>query len=164
MKKTALFLIFFTALCISTMAQSHQTPAINSSLTACNTSHLTTGNIFFKNGFDDPITKDHDFYIQKSKNQRTAGWVLLSAGVGLSGIGLLIGTNRNASFDQAATGAVITGIGALSGIISIPFMIMAGVNKHKAKVMLTNQKTGFGLPPNVSKDIVGITVKIPIGK
>ena len=107
--------------------------------------------------------KDYDYYMRKRKNNLTAGWVTLGSGVLLSGIGLLIGTNANASFDDAATGGIITVIGAASGIASIPCMIMASVYKHKAKVQLSSQKTGFGVPPGVSKDIVGITFKIGIG-
>ena len=107
--------------------------------------------------------KDYDYYMRKRKNNLTAGLVTLGAGVVFSGIGLLIGTKTNASFDDAATGAVITIIGAASGIASIPCMIMATVYKNKAKVQLSTQKTGFGVPPGVSKDIVGITFKIGIG-
>jgi hypothetical protein len=31
-------------------------------------------------------------------------------------------------------------------------------------MLLNNQKTGFGLPFNVGKDITGVTITIPIGK
>lgn len=162
MKKGTLILSLFTGLYISTMAQSDQTPKVNGNFTAYNTSRLSTRNSFLKTGFDDPITKDYDFYIQKSKNQRAAGWVLLGGGVLLSGVGLLIGANSSATFSQAETGVIIMGVGALAGLGSIPLMIMAHVNKNKAKLMLSNQKTGFGVPPNVSKDIRGITLSFPI--
>jgi hypothetical protein len=52
----------------------------------------------------------------------------------------------------------------ISGIASIPFMIMASSYKHKVKAMVSSQKTGFGLPANVSRDIVGITLQIPLEK
>lgn len=107
--------------------------------------------------------KDYNYYMDKRKNNLTAGLVTLGAGVLLSGIGLLIATNSSASLDDAATGGVITAIGAASGIASIPCMIMATVYKHKAKMQLSSQKTGFGVPPGVSKDIVGVTFKIGIG-
>ncbi len=108
--------------------------------------------------------KDYDYYMRKRKNNLTAGWVTLGSGVLLSGIGLLIATNTSASFDDAATGGVITIIGAASGIASIPCMIMATVYKNKAKMQVSTQKTGFGVPSNVSKNITGITISIPIGK
>lgn len=112
----------------------------------------------------DPAIKDREYYLRKSENARSAGWATLIAGVVISGFGLLIGTNRNASFSQAETGVYIMGIGALSGIVSIPLMITATVYKHKAKAMVSSQKTGFGVPANVSRDIVGITLQIPMGK
>jgi hypothetical protein len=109
--------------------------------------------------------KDYDFYMRRSKNHRIVGWSTLIGGVVLSGIGLLIanadyGYNDNGS----STAGVLTVAGAVSGIVSIPFMIMASAYKRKAKLMVGNQKTGFGLPANVSQDITGITLQIPLGK
>ena len=125
--------------------------------------HYTSLNAMYSPGNNLP-EKDYNYYMQKRKNNLTAGLVTLGAGLVLSGIGLLIATPANASFDNAATGGVITIIGAASGIASIPFMIMATVYKNKAKVQLSTQKTGFGVPSNVSKNIAGITMSIPIGK
>lgn len=130
-------------------------------MSAPRTSILLTGNNFTKSDPDDPEIKDYNFYIQKSKNQRTAGLVLLGGGVLLSGIGLLIGTNN---LDDAVTGVVFMGVGALAGLGSIPLMILAHVNKNKAKLMLSNQKTGLSVPSNVSKDIIGFTIAIQIVK
>ena len=110
------------------------------------------------------IVKDHAYYLQKSKNQRTAGLILLGAGVIISGIGLLVATNQNANLDQTETGVIIMGIGAVSGIVSIPLMIMAHVNRSKAKLMLSSQKKGVGIPHKYGKDLTGITLSIPIGR
>src|SRR6187455_2516654 len=71
-------------------------------------------------------------YLLKSKNQKTAAWVLLGGGTALIGIGFLIGDSKNATFDDAATGAVLGGIGLLSTIGSIPLFIASGKNKRRA--------------------------------
>jgi len=71
-------------------------------------------------------------YLVKSKNQKTAAWVLLGGGVALMGAGYLIGNSKNASFDDAGTGVVLGGIGFLSTIGSIPLFIASGKNKRKA--------------------------------
>src|SRR6186997_18622 len=71
-------------------------------------------------------------YLVKSKNQKTAAWVLLGGGTALIGIGFLIGDSKNSTFDDAATGAVLGGIGFLSTIGSIPLFIASGKNKRKA--------------------------------
>lgn len=107
--------------------------------------------------------KDYAYYLQKKKNNLTAGLVTLGAGVVLSGVGLIISTNSN-SFDNDATAGVLVIAGAASGIASIPLMIMASVYGHKAKLELSNQKTGFGAPSKVSKNIPGLTISIPLGK
>lgn len=113
-------------------------------------------------GYHGPA-KDYDYYMRKKKNHLTAGLVTLGAGVVLSGIGLITASNST-SFDTDATAGILLVAGAASGIASIPLMIMAHVYGHKAKLELSNQKTGFGVPPKVSKNITGITMTIPIGK
>ena len=123
------------------------------------------------NNFPD---KDADFYLRRSKNQRIVGWTTLGAGIVLSGVGLLIASNSTGSTvdmygnytedNNTTVGAVITIAGAVSGIVSIPFMIMASGNKHKARLILKNQPTGFGGPPNVNKNIIGINIIFPLGK
>jgi len=108
--------------------------------------------------------KDYNFYLRKSKNQRIVGWTTLGGGILLSGIGLLIANGDYATNHSGSSAAgVLTVAGAVSGIVSIPFMIMAGANKHKAKALLNTQKTGPGVPPGVSKSIVGITIQFPLG-
>jgi hypothetical protein len=108
--------------------------------------------------------KDYNFYLHKSKNQRIVGWATLGGGILLSGIGILI-ANADYGYNDSGSSAagILTVAGAVSGIVSIPFMIMASANKHKAKALLNTQKTGFGVPPGVSKSIVGITIQIPLG-
>jgi hypothetical protein len=70
-------------------------------------------------------------YLQKSKNQKTAAWILLGGGTVLIGTGFLIGDRKESSFDDAATGVVIAGIGALSMIGSIPLFIASAKNKKR---------------------------------
>jgi hypothetical protein len=77
-----------------------------------------------------PVVKTD--YLVKSKNQKTAAWILLSGGVALIGTGFIVGDGKNASFDDAAFGAVLAASGTLSAIGSIPFFIAAGKNKRKA--------------------------------
>ena len=71
-------------------------------------------------------------YLVKSKNQKTAAWILLGGGVALIGTGFLVGDSKNSTFDDAATGAFLAGIGVLSSIGSIPLFIASGKNKRKA--------------------------------
>ena len=77
-----------------------------------------------------PVVKTD--YLIKSKNQKTAAWVLLGGGIALIGVGFLIGDSKNSTFDDAATGALLGGIGFLSTIGSIPLFIASGKNKRKA--------------------------------
>jgi hypothetical protein len=71
-------------------------------------------------------------YLQKSKNQKTAAWVLLGGGTVLIGTGFLIGDRKESSFDEAGTGVIIGGIGFLGTLGSIPLFLASAKNKRKA--------------------------------
>jgi hypothetical protein len=71
-------------------------------------------------------------YLQKSKNQKTAAFVLLGGGPILIITGFLIGDSKNSSFGDAATGAILGGVGVLSALGSIPLFIASARNKRKA--------------------------------
>ena len=83
-----------------------------------------------------PVTRED--YLKKSKNQKTAAWVLLGGGTVLIGTGFLIGDREESSFDDAATGAILGGIGVLSMIGSIPVFLASGKNKRRANAMSTS--------------------------
>jgi hypothetical protein len=76
-----------------------------------------------------PRTKQD--YLKKSKDQKTAAWVLLGGGTVMIGTGFLIGARKESSFDDAATGAIIAVVGVFSAIGSIPLFIASGRNKRK---------------------------------
>ena len=76
-----------------------------------------------------PVTRAD--YLKKSKNQKTAAWILLGGGTVLIGTGFLIGDREESSFDDAGTGVVIAGIGVLSMISSIPLFIASAKNKKR---------------------------------
>ena len=105
--------------------------------------------------------KDYDYYMHKRKNNLTAGLVTLGGGLVFSGIGLLMADINSSNDATWEIGGILLITGAVSGLVSIPFMIMAGANKHKARALLNTQKTGFGVPPGVSNSIAGITIQIP---
>ncbi len=133
------------------------------------TQALPQGNMFLKNSysfFNNAPEKDHDFYMHRSKTQRTIGLVLLGGGVLISGVGALLAFDNAEVYNQSRgnTGAALLIVGAAAGIASIPFMILAHASHNKARAMVTTQPTGFGVPSKVSKNITGITMSIPIGK
>jgi len=77
-----------------------------------------------------PVVKTD--YQTKSKNQKTAAWVLLGGGTALIATGFIVGDSKNSSFDDAAMGALFAGVGVLSALGSIPLFIASGKNKRKA--------------------------------
>src|SRR6516165_10255738 len=83
--------------------------------------------------------KDSDYY-KKSKNQKTAAWLLLGGGVAMFTGGMIAHfnyiNNQNdpfAEIDQVTTGEVVAYCGVLVACGSIPFFILSSKNKKKAQ-------------------------------
>lgn len=75
-------------------------------------------------------------YVQKSKHQKTAAWIMLGGGLALAVTGVAV----SASNWESSAGDVLLVIGGASMIGSIPFFIASGKNKKKARSMSTGLK------------------------
>ena len=78
----------------------------------------------------------YDYYMIKNQRNKTTAWVCLGGGVGLFIAGTAVGTAGLLDWDSSEMG---TGTGMmLAGVVgaaaSIPFFIMAGSNKRKARL------------------------------
>ena len=108
--------------------------------------------------------KNYDFYMHRSKNERIVGWSTLGGGLLLGAAGILAASSEKTyNNGKNYLPGVLFVASAASGLVSIPFMVLASVNKNKAKALLSSQKTGFGVPKSVSNSIVGITLTIQLG-
>lgn len=79
-----------------------------------------------------PDRESKDYYIQKSKKQKTAGWILLGAGAGLITTAFIVGNSNDATIDDIGTSGGLVIAGTLAGIGSIPLFIASSRNKRKA--------------------------------
>ncbi len=80
-------------------------------------------------------------YLQKSKNQKTAAWILLGGGTAVMITGIIV-YNNDVTNEQdpvgafvksyTSTGLIITAIGSLAAAGSIPLFIASGKSKRKA--------------------------------
>ena len=160
MKKAILMLCFI--ICINMQLKAQQ----ENQLIAVNSLNTVKSIFSFSSTNDSDPGKDYDYYMRKSKRSRNTGLILLGGGVLVSGIGALVTFSDNAKeYNQSRVnaGVIMLFTGAAAGIASIPFMAIALGRSNKAKAMMSSQKTGFGLPANVSKDITGITLAITLG-
>ena len=53
-------------------------------------------------------------------------------------------------------------VGGSAVIASVPLFIASSKNKFKARLMIANQKTAFGVPKGVARNITGLTLTIPL--
>ncbi len=67
-------------------------------------------------------------YLQKSKHQKTAAWILLGGGIALGVTGVIV----DASNWESSGGDVLLVLGGVSMISSIPLFIASGKNKKRA--------------------------------
>ena len=68
-------------------------------------------------------------YLRKSKNQKTAAWILLGGGSALVVTGILLA--NNATIDNLGTGAGVAIAGGVVMLGSIPLFLASGRNKKK---------------------------------
>jgi hypothetical protein len=90
-----------------------------------------------------------DYFLQKSKKQKTTAWILLAGGTAMIvGGGTLFGNNY---YGGSNSGADIGGYIMLAGVVangaSIPYFISAGKNKKTAMSITFDYK-----PTNLSGD------------
>jgi len=90
---------------------------------------MTTGSFCQQTDFSQSLTQKD--YLQKSKKQKTAAWILLGGGfaVGVGAILLDVNSDWDKSEDPYLVGMAIGGVSMLG---SIPLFIASGRNKRKA--------------------------------
>ncbi|MFV5699892.1 hypothetical protein ACM55H_16140 [Flavobacterium sp. ZT3R17] len=93
--------------------------------------------LFTVNAFSQTIPSNEfskEYYLKKSKNQKTTGWILLSGGTIMTVVGVIGFSDSWYSSSNSTTdayGFIMLG-GVVSGLGSIPFFIMSGNNARKA--------------------------------
>jgi len=90
------------------------------------------------------------YYLQKSKNAKTAGWVCLGLGTGMEIAGIAIANNDKDSWvisDEA--GYLILG-GVVVDLVSIPFFVSAGNHKKFAARISVNEQGIYQLQNNLA--------------
>ena len=182
MKKiTLVAFILLTKVCATNAQQFNNTQPENAgvaSATTAATMNLNTSlNLPVKNALrlnpDPVVVHDKAYYLKKSRNNRIASFSLVGGGLVIAGIGALTfpkdydiifgNSSEKESKADVSTALMVVGVAAM--LSSIPFTVMASVNKRRANAMVASQKTGSGMvPAGVSKNITGITMTIPIGK
>ena len=112
---------------------------------------------------------------KKSRNQSKAAFIMLGGGGALLLTGIITSIVKagrefvglfdpNEEVKNYTVETLLLVVGGAAVIGSIPLFVAASQNKHKAKLLISNQKTSYIMPPNVGKNITGITLQISIGK
>ncbi len=102
------------------------------------------------------------YYLEKSRNQKTFGWVLLGGGTALAIIGG-IGFDKEGIFSSSADAYGFMFIGGIvADLASIPLFISSAKNARKAASMSFHQQRIMIPGMNYSSGIVQQTVSLRI--
>ena len=138
--------------------------------------HKVYCNTFTPTGRKSDPFPDKQYYLAKSKNQKTIAWVLLGGGVAMTSIGIILARNKiahekdpiTALLDIAGVNTigyyVLSSFGVAATLGSIPLFIASARNKRKAGLAISNQKTGFGIPATKNGKMACLTLLFPVGK
>lgn len=104
-----------------------------------------------------------EYYLQKAKNQKTTGFVLLGVGTVSAAVGFILFANN---YDSNTSTTDMGGFMLLGGIVcdlaSIPFFISSGSNNRKAAEIALGAQQIY-LPQNITvvmKYAPAVTIKI----
>jgi hypothetical protein len=104
--------------------------------------------------------KSKDYYLQKSKSQKTTAWIFIGAGAAAVIAGTIVAAtleeedNFDEGINKLATGGYLMAAGGVSCLISIPFFVSSGKNKRRALAL----SSGFQQIPMPAN---GTTIKQP---
>jgi hypothetical protein len=105
------------------------------------------------------------YYKEKSKNQKTAGWVLLGGGAALFTGSIIIAGNANFENDAAVVaGSIAFLAGTVSMIASIPVFISSSKNKGRAEVLLKQHNIPLSLDSKRNIPVRSVGIGITISK
>ena len=79
-----------------------------------------------------PPYRPREYYLEKSKRQKTTAWVLLGSGIALIGSGIVIAAHQREVEHSAVAVVLVSGPGLVTSLVSIPFFIAGGSSKRKS--------------------------------
>ena len=103
--------------------------------------------LFIVKSFGQTPALSKDYYLKKSKTQKTVAWVMLGGGVAMTTVGIVTISNYDPSLsdpfgvEQNTGPAIVAIVGIASALGSIPFFISSAKNKRRAlSIAISNQK------------------------
>lgn len=122
---------------------------------------LISAVFFFNCLFSQPKTKE--FFLERSKKQKTVAWILLGTGAAAI-ITEAIVDNSNRGTGESLTGGIMTLGGVVCTVTSIPFFINAAVNKRRAMKLTINNNSILFPQANgaVTRNYSSISIHIPL--
>lgn len=112
------------------------------------------------------VVKDKQYYLEKSKRQRTTGWVLAGMGTAMIVVGAIT-FNQNFNIDwtsEGSGGGDIEGwvmvLGVPVALSSIPFFVSASKNKGRAEMMAGPGVQPIRITDRQVRSAPGITITI----
>jgi hypothetical protein len=134
MKRNLTLLVAAMMVNLAVHAQRPATAGLYSGMKTIQNRNIPNHSVFYHDSI-----QTAEYFLQKSKNQRTAAWVILGGGAALSIVGIIgLASNTVEMFYEntpADTYAFLTVAGAGIALGSIPLFIASGRNYKKAATL-----------------------------
>lgn len=166
MKKSLHLICLFVVLQVTANAQFTSSTSDNNQSLSLNRSYLTESLMFpgnQTNQFNSDPVIDPQVYKKRKRTFLTVGLVLLGTGLISGGAGLLLANDNSYDSRNGDAAATLLVVSAVTGIASIPFMSLSLAANNRYKAAIKSQPTAYGLPRNISKQVTGLSLSIPIG-
>ena len=127
---------------------------------------ILTSCVLFQYGhaqkFQDSLRKLNDYdlgtyYLKKSKEQKTIGWILLGVGITSTIVG---GQQASKDIFNESSGEAWTIVGALCTVASIPVFLSGAKNKGRAEILLRNQNIPLTHVSGTRLTSIGIAIPL----
>jgi hypothetical protein len=134
MKRNLFFIVAAMTVTLAVRAQQSTSVNLFSGIRTIQNGNIPNHSLFYYDS-----TRTAEYFLQKSKNQRTSAWVILAGGTALSIVGIVgLASNTVEMFYEntpADTYAFLTVAGAGIALGSIPLFIASGRNYRKAATL-----------------------------
>jgi uncharacterized membrane protein YidH (DUF202 family) len=108
-----------------------------------------------------------NYYLKKSKKQKTAAWVMMGGGLALATIGAGISMSQfefnlfdSQPSSSVAASDVLAVTGALIAVGSIPLFIAGAKNKKRAKLLIGNQPVSVTRSVYLRQNAIGLVISL----
>jgi hypothetical protein len=104
------------------------------------------------------------YYLNKSKKQKTTGFILMGVGLAAWFGGAAMMVEDDLEGNSIDNGAAVMYLGFGATVASVPLFISAAKNKGRAEILLRYENVPVGFVPQIPRSIPAVGVRVPLSR